>query len=72
MALRIPINLATEPFRRDRPMLAGSAAIAILLSLLLIFLVFTIVSERHQAADIRVAIDRESASSVQSPRNKPS
>jgi len=61
MALRIPINLATEPFRRDRPMLAGAAAIAILLSLLLIFQVYTIVSERRQAADIRIAIDRESA-----------
>jgi type IV pilus assembly protein PilN len=61
MALRVPINLATEPFRRDRPMLAGSAAIAILLSLLLMFQVFTIVSEHRQAADIRIAIDRENA-----------
>ena len=61
MALRIPINLATEPFRRDRPMLAGAAAIGVLLSLLLIFQVFTIVSEHHQAADIRIAIDRENA-----------
>jgi hypothetical protein len=61
MALRIPINLATEPFRRDRPMLAGAAAIATLLSVLLIFQVFTIVSERRQAADIRVAIVRENA-----------
>jgi type IV pilus assembly protein PilN len=61
MALRIPINLATEPFRRDRPMLAGAAAIATLLSLLLIFQVFTIVSEHRQAADIRVAIVRENA-----------
>jgi hypothetical protein len=61
MALRVPINLATEPFRRDRPMLAGSAAIAIVLSLLLIFQVFTIVSEHRQAADIRIAIDRENA-----------
>jgi hypothetical protein len=42
-------------------MLAGSAAIAIVLSSLLIFQVFTIVSERHQAADIRIAIDRENA-----------
>jgi hypothetical protein len=61
MALRVPINLATEPFRRDRPMLAGSAAIAILLSGLLIFQTFTIVSERRQAADIRIAIERENA-----------
>src|SRR5271170_4664564 len=59
MAIRVPLNLATEPFRRDRSMLVGAAAIAILLSLLLIFQVFTIVSEHRQAADIRVAIDRE-------------
>ena len=61
MALRVPINLASEPFRRDRPMLAGAAALAILLSGLLIFQIFLIVSERHQAADIRLAIDRESS-----------
>ena len=23
MAIRVPINLASEPFRRDRPMLVG-------------------------------------------------
>ncbi|HTW64929.1 MAG TPA: hypothetical protein VME17_09955 [Bryobacteraceae bacterium] len=61
MALRVPINLATEPFRRDRPMLVGSFAIAIVLVLLLIFQVFTILNERAQATDIRVALDRESA-----------
>src|ERR1700722_26356 len=61
MALRIPINLSTEPFRRDRPMLAGSAAIAIVLSLLLIFQVIKIVSEHREAADIRIAIDQENA-----------
>jgi hypothetical protein len=59
MALRVPINLASEPFRRDRPLLVGSAALAIVLSLLLIYQVVAIVSERHQAADIRVAIDRQ-------------
>jgi hypothetical protein len=59
MALRIPINLASEPFRRDRPLLVGSAALAVVLSLLLIFQVVTIISERRQAADIRVAIDQQ-------------
>jgi hypothetical protein len=59
MALRIPINLASEPFRRDRPLLVGSAALAVVMSLLLIFQVVTIISERRQAADIRVAIDRQ-------------
>jgi type IV pilus assembly protein PilN len=61
MALRVPINLASEPFRRDRPLLVGSAALGIVLSLLLIYQVVYIVSERHQAADIRIAIDRQNA-----------
>jgi len=61
MALRVPINLASEPFRRDRPLLVGSAALGIVLSLLLIYQVVHIVSERHQAADIRIAIDQQNA-----------
>jgi len=61
MALRVPINLASEPFRRDRPLLVGSAALGIVLSLLLIYQVVYIVSERHQAADIRIAIDQQNA-----------
>src|SRR5271156_3857605 len=60
MALRVPINLASEPFRRDRPLMVGSAALAIVLALLLIYQVIAILSERHQAADIRIAIDRQS------------
>ena len=59
MALRVPINLASEPFRRDRPLLVGSAALGALLTLLLIYQVVAIVSERHQAADIRIAIDQQ-------------
>ena len=61
MALRVPINLASDPFRRDRPLLVGSAALAVVLSLLLIYQVVAIVSERHQAADIRIAIGRQNA-----------
>jgi hypothetical protein len=61
MALRVPINLASEPFRRDRPLVVGSAALAAVLALLLIYQGFAIVSERHQAADIRVAITRQNA-----------
>ncbi len=59
MALRVPINIASEPFRRDRPLLVGSAALAIVLTVLLIYQIVAIVSERHQAADIRIAIDRQ-------------
>jgi hypothetical protein len=61
MALRVPINLASDPFRRDRPMLVGSVALAVVLTVLLIYQVAAIVSERHQAADIRVAIVQENA-----------
>jgi hypothetical protein len=61
MATRVPINLASEPFRRDRPLIVGSAALAILLTLLLVYQVFAILSERRQAADIHVAIARENA-----------
>jgi hypothetical protein len=61
MALRVPINLASDPFRRDRPVLVGSAVLAILLSLLLIYQMVAIVAERHQAADIRIAIGRQNA-----------
>lgn len=57
--MRVPINLASEPFRRDRPLLVGSAALAVVLTLLLIYQVGAIVSGRHQAADIRIAIERE-------------
>lgn len=59
--MRVPINLASEPFRRDRPMLVGSILAAVLLALVLIYQVIAIVSERQQAADIRIAIDHENA-----------
>lgn len=57
MAIQTNINLATEPFRRDRPFLVASAAAAILLVALLGFQAIIIYSERNQAADTRVTID---------------
>jgi len=61
MAIRVSINLASEPFRRDRAVLVGSAAVAVVLAILLGFQGLTIYSERHQAADTRVTIDRLNA-----------
>ena len=58
MAIRVPINLASEPFRRDRPVLAGLSAVAVAAALLLAFQVSRIVSERHQSADMLVTIAR--------------
>jgi type IV pilus assembly protein PilN len=59
--MRVPVNLASEPFRRDRPMLIAAAACAAALAALLGVLVFIIISERHQAHDAREAVARASA-----------
>ncbi|HEX5432468.1 MAG TPA: hypothetical protein VFW83_10910 [Bryobacteraceae bacterium] len=56
--MKIPINLASEPFRRDRPMLAASGACALALVALLGMLVFLIVSGRNRVKDTRAAVDR--------------
>lgn len=59
MALRVPVNLASEPFRRDRPKVVGSVALAIVLGLLLIYQVVDILTERHQASGIRIEIEQQ-------------
>lgn len=58
MAFQVPINLATEPFRRDRPVLVATAAAGVLLLILLGFQASTIVSQRREGAAIHVTIDR--------------
>lgn len=58
MSVRIPINLATEPLRRDRPMIVASAVCSVLLAGLLGTLVYLIAAERGRAAETRVAVDR--------------
>ena len=61
--MRIPINLASEPFRRDRPALVASVAGCVALTLLLAILVATIVSARGTAANTRDSIARLSEQS---------
>ena|SRR5438105_7293117 len=61
MAIRIPMNLASEPFRRDRPVIVGLAAVIVLALILLGIQIATIVGQRHQAADTRLDIDRLNA-----------
>lgn len=51
--VHLPLNLATEPFRRDRPILAASAATAVLMLALLAVLVMLILEQRELAADSR-------------------
>jgi type IV pilus assembly protein PilN len=59
--VRIPINLASEPFRRDRPILVASAAVAGLLALTLLIMIGKIVREHDSAADQRALVERLSA-----------
>jgi type IV pilus assembly protein PilN len=59
--VRLPINLSSEPFRRDRPMLVASGVCTVLLAALLGVQTFVIVSERAQVKDSRVAVDQMNA-----------
>jgi hypothetical protein len=58
MAIRVPINLASEPFRRDRPLFIASIAGCILLAIVLGLQINTILRGRRQAGNTRVSIVR--------------
>ncbi|MFB3778674.1 MAG: hypothetical protein ACE141_13735 [Bryobacteraceae bacterium] len=51
--MRITINLASEPFRRNRPMVAASVAVGLALSVLLAMLISMAVLERGSEAQTR-------------------
>ena len=59
--VKVPINLATVPFERDRPILVASAALVGLLSVSLFVLTGVIISEGSQAGDTRILLDRLNA-----------
>jgi type IV pilus assembly protein PilN len=54
----IPINLASQPFRRDRAMVAASIAVSILLIATLGALISLILLDRTQLADVRADLNR--------------
>jgi len=54
--MRVPVNLASEPFRHDRPMLVGSATCAILLAGLLLLQISLIRGGRDEARDARIGV----------------
>jgi type IV pilus assembly protein PilN len=56
--MRIPINLASQPFRRDRAMLAASIAVSVLLLLTLGALVSIAVADHREMGDTRAEIAR--------------
>jgi Tfp pilus assembly protein PilN len=54
--MQIPINLATEPFRRDRPVLVASGICAVVLVGLLVMQVYLILNSRERARDARIGV----------------
>ena len=59
--MKISVNLASEPFRRDRAMLVGSASVAVLLAGTLAVLISLIFMDRSQSADVRSDVARMEA-----------
>jgi type IV pilus assembly protein PilN len=53
---RLHLNLASEPFRRDRPMIVASIAVGLLMAAVLAVQIYLVLSEREQMADTRAAI----------------
>jgi len=56
--MKIPINLASQPFRRDRAMVLASAAVAVGLALTLGLLIYLTSIDNSQLADLRKSIAR--------------
>ena len=70
--MKITINLASEPFRRNRPILVASVALCLLLATTLTLLVVLARLEHQQAAGIRAAVqeaERE-ASKLSAEQNR--
>src|SRR5579863_1980473 len=56
--MRIAVNLARDPFRRDRANLIGSAFAALLLAGTLVLLTSLTLTERAQTRDTQTALTR--------------
>lgn len=56
--MKIPINLASQPFRRDRAMLMASGAVSVALTLTLGLLMYLAMLDRVQLGDLHQDINR--------------
>jgi len=56
--VRIPINLASDPFRRDRPVLVAMGLAAGLLAVVLCALLYLIATDRGRQGDTRARVNR--------------
>ncbi|HET8547769.1 MAG TPA: hypothetical protein VFL57_07195 [Bryobacteraceae bacterium] len=59
--MRIPVNLASEPFRRDRPLIVGSVAAGLVLIGTLAMFTFIALREREHTAEARETLARLNA-----------
>jgi Tfp pilus assembly protein PilN len=56
--MRLPLNLASQPMRRDRPILVASAVVAILLCISLVALIGMAITDRRNMNESRKVIAR--------------
>src|SRR5947207_576051 len=54
--MKLPINLASQPFRRDRAMIVASGAVGAMLVASLILLIALALTDRQQLADVRASV----------------
>lgn len=56
--MRMPLNLATRPMRRDRPILVASIAVGVLMVVCLVMLIGLAVTDQRSIEESRTAIAR--------------
>jgi Tfp pilus assembly protein PilN len=56
--MKVPINLASQPFRRDRAMIAASIAVSLVLVMTLTGLIYHVLADRRQLGGVRQDLDR--------------
>ena len=50
MSMKFPVNLATQPARKDRPILVASGAVGVLMVTTLVLLVSLALADRRRSA----------------------
>ena len=70
--MKVSINLASQPFRRDRPVIVAAVVLSVVLTGLLGVLILLAMTDRAQLADSRAEVARlESALRMRFPPSRP-
>jgi Tfp pilus assembly protein PilN len=56
--MKVPANLATQPFRKDRPILFASGLVGLLMVISLVVLISLALADRRRSADTRQIVRR--------------